>query len=54
MTLLAIVGIDDPVREDVKEYISMCKEAGVILRLITSENIFCAKAVALKLGIISK
>jgi Ca2+-transporting ATPase len=52
--LLAIMGIDDEIRSDIKEAISECKEGGVTLRLITSENIWTARAIALELGIISK
>ena len=54
LTLVAIFGIDDPLREGISEVIAKCKEAGVTLRLITSENLNCARATALKCGLITK
>ena len=54
LTLVAAFAIDDPIRPGVKEIIKKCKESGVIIRLVTSENMYCARAVALKAGIISK
>lgn len=53
-TLLAILGINDEIRTEVKSDIADCKQGGISLRLITSENIWTARAVALELGIISK
>ncbi|RHY83373.1 hypothetical protein DYB31_011285, partial [Aphanomyces astaci] len=48
-----IVGIEDPVREEVPESIRQCNEAGIVVRMVTGDNIVTAKSIALKCGIIS-
>ncbi len=51
---MAVLGVNDPIREGIADVIRKCKEAGVTLRLITSENLYCARAIALKVGLIDK
>jgi P-type Ca2+ transporter type 2C len=41
-----IVGIIDPLREDVKEAVRTAQRAGVMVRMITGDNIHTAKAIA--------
>ena len=31
----ALIGLDDPARDDVKEYIKSCREAGIDVKMIT-------------------
>ena len=51
MVLLAIVGIQDPLREGVKEAVETCQKAGVTVRMVTGDNIATAKAIATECGI---
>ncbi|RHY86301.1 hypothetical protein DYB26_009142, partial [Aphanomyces astaci] len=53
LTCISIVGIEDPVREEVPESIRQCNEAGIVVRMVTGDNIATAKSIALKCGIIS-
>ncbi|KAK0615692.1 calcium-translocating P-type ATPase [Bombardia bombarda] len=51
MTLLAIVGIKDPLRPGVPEAVLDCQKAGVFVRMVTGDNILTAKAIATECGI---
>jgi len=42
----AIVGIIDPLREDVVEAVKAAQQAGVMVRMVTGDNIHTAKAIA--------
>ena len=48
-----IVGIIDPLRGDVKEAVRIAQEAGVMVRMITGDNIHTAKAIARDCGILT-
>ena len=49
--LLGIFGIEDPVRDGVLDAVKNCQHAGVIVRMVTGDNIATAKAIAKKCGI---
>ncbi|KAL3632505.1 putative calcium-transporting ATPase 11, plasma membrane-type [Castilleja foliolosa] len=51
-TLIAVVGIKDPVRPGVKEAVETCLAAGITVRMITGDNINTAKAIAKECGIL--
>jgi Ca2+-transporting ATPase len=51
MVFLAVVGIQDPLREGVKEAVETCQKAGVTVRMVTGDNITTAKAIATECGI---
>jgi len=51
MVLLGIVGIQDPLRDGVREAVETCKKAGVVVRMVTGDNITTAKAIATDCGI---
>jgi len=47
-----VVGIIDPLRSDVKEAVKTAQEAGVIVRMVTGDNIATASAIARQCGIL--
>lgn len=52
LVLLAIVGIEDPMREGVPEAVSICQGAGITVRMVTGDNKETAVAIAKKCGIL--
>lgn len=48
-----IVGIIDPLREDVKDAVKTAQKAGVMVRMITGDNIHTAQAIARDCGILT-
>ncbi|CAG8547962.1 8146_t:CDS:2 [Paraglomus brasilianum] len=54
LILLGIVGIQDPLRPDVKLSVEQFKKAGVFVRMITGDNILTARAIARDAGILTK
>ena len=54
MTCIAIVGIEDPLREGVADAVAKCQKAGVFVRMVTGDNIQTARAIAKKCGIYMK
>jgi P-type Ca2+ transporter type 2C len=51
LTLLALVAIVDPPRNEAKDAIAECKEAGIRARMITGDHVTTAGAIADQLGI---
>ncbi|XP_042482482.1 putative calcium-transporting ATPase 13, plasma membrane-type isoform X2 [Macadamia integrifolia] len=52
LTLLGLVGLKDPCRPGVKKAVEACKDAGVHIKMITGDNIFTARAIAIECGIL--
>lgn len=52
MTLLGLVGIMDPLRPGVKNAVADCQRAGVVVRMVTGDNIITARAISKECGII--
>eukprot|EP00595_Chromulina_sp_UTEXLB2642_P001282 CAMPEP_0196767762 /NCGR_PEP_ID=MMETSP1095-20130614/41928_1 /TAXON_ID=96789 ORGANISM="Chromulina nebulosa, Strain UTEXLB2642" /NCGR_SAMPLE_ID=MMETSP1095 /ASSEMBLY_ACC=CAM_ASM_000446 /LENGTH=263 /DNA_ID=CAMNT_0042136385 /DNA_START=1470 /DNA_END=2259 /DNA_ORIENTATION=- len=48
-----IVGIIDPLRPDVKEAVATAQRAGVVVRMVTGDNIATASAIAKQCGILT-
>ncbi|KAJ4835750.1 Alpha carbonic anhydrase 4 [Turnera subulata] len=53
-TLVAVVGIKDPVRPGVREAVKTCLAAGITIRMVTGDNINTAKAIARECGILTE
>lgn len=51
LTLVGIVGIEDPLRDGVPEAVLACQRAGVFVRMVTGDNILTAKSIATQCGI---
>jgi Ca2+-transporting ATPase len=54
MVLLSIVGIQDPLRDGVSEAVRTCQNAGVIVRMVTGDNLITARAIAASCGIFTE
>jgi len=54
LTFLAVVGIEDPLRADVKTAVRRCQDAGIMVRMVTGDNINTAKSIGKQCGIYSK
>ena len=50
----SIVGIIDPLRDDVKDAVATAQRAGVTVRMITGDNIATARAIAKQCGIFTE
>lgn len=54
MTLLSMVGIQDPLRDGVSKAVKQCQDAGVKVRMVTGDNMMTASAIATQCGIKSE
>ncbi len=52
LTCLGIIGIEDPVRPEVPDAIKKCQKSGIVVRMVTGDNVNTATSIALKCGII--
>ncbi|KAJ4969039.1 hypothetical protein NE237_015740 [Protea cynaroides] len=52
LILLGLVGLKDPCRPGVKNAVEDCRDAGVQIKMITGDNIFTARAIAIECGIL--
>ena len=53
LTLIGLVGIEDPLRPEVPGAIRDCQSAGICVRMVTGDNIRTAHAIAKKCGIVA-
>jgi len=52
LILIGIIGIMDPLRDDIPKSINVCQKAGIVVRMVTGDNIETAVAIAKKAGIL--
>ena len=50
LTLIGIVGIEDPLRDGVPEAVMKCQKAGVTVKMCTGDNVLTARSIALQCG----
>jgi len=53
MTLLGVLGIQDPLRHGVSKAVKQCQNAGVVVRMVTGDNVITARAIAKQCGILT-
>lgn len=53
MTLIGVVGIQDPVRPGVPEAVQNARRAGITTRMVTGDNVVTARAIATECGILT-
>ncbi len=51
-TCLCLIGIEDPVRDEVPDAIKKCQSSGVVVRMVTGDNVNTATSIAMKCGIV--
>jgi P-type Ca2+ transporter type 2C len=51
LTLIAITGIEDPLREGVRDAVANCHKAGVTVKMCTGDNVLTARSIAIQCGI---
>lgn len=54
LVFLGVVGIQDPVRPGVPEAVRKAQHAGVVVRMVTGDNLTTAKAIATECGIFTE
>eukprot|EP00002_Diphylleia_rotans_P002961 TRINITY_DN1196_c0_g1_i1.p1 TRINITY_DN1196_c0_g1~~TRINITY_DN1196_c0_g1_i1.p1 ORF type:complete len:1056 (+),score=254.28 TRINITY_DN1196_c0_g1_i1:49-3216(+) len=54
LVCLGILGIEDPVRDEVPHSIEVCRRAGITVRMVTGDNLTTAISIARKCGILSR
>ncbi|KAF9565395.1 calcium-translocating P-type ATPase [Agrocybe pediades] len=54
LTLIGIVGIEDPLRPGVQEAVAKCHRAGVTVKMCTGDNVLTARSIATQCGIFTK
>ncbi|KAL4483880.1 hypothetical protein ABPG72_013886 [Tetrahymena utriculariae] len=53
LIILAMIGIQDPLRKGISKSVAVCTQAGVTVRMVTGDNLNTAVAIAKEAGIIS-
>lgn len=54
LILDCIVGIEDPIRGDVREAVATAQRAGITVRMVTGDNVETARAIAKQCGILTE
>ncbi|UNI18879.1 plasma membrane calcium [Purpureocillium takamizusanense] len=54
LVFLGVVGIQDPVRSGVPEAVKKAQHAGVVVRMVTGDNVVTARAIAAECGIFTE
>ena len=53
LTLIGVVGLQDPLRPGIEDAVRTCHSAGINVRMVTGDNIETAIAIAKKAGILN-
>jgi len=52
LIIIALVGIKDPLRDGIKDAVIKCNNAGIIVRMVTGDNLDTAVAISKEAGIL--
>ena len=52
--MIGITGIEDPLRDGVREAVAKCHQAGVTVKMCTGDNVLTARSIATQCGIFTK
>ena len=50
----ALLGVQDPVRKEVPDAVATCKRAGIVVRMVTGDNVHTAQHIARECGILAE
>ena len=53
MIWIGVVGIQDPLRDGVVEAVAQCQQSGVVVRMVTGDNVTTARSIATDCGILT-
>ncbi len=54
LVFLGLVGIKDPIRKEVPEAVRLCQRAGLVIRMVTGDNILTASKIARECNILTE
>ena len=54
LVLISIAGIEDPLREGVRDAVAKCHRAGVTVKMCTGDNVLTARSIATQCGIFTR
>jgi len=54
LTMIGLLAIEDPVRQEVPESVRLCQGAGIVVRMVTGDNILTAKKIAAECNILQE
>ncbi|KAK5583190.1 hypothetical protein RB653_004781 [Dictyostelium firmibasis] len=54
LIFIGIVGIKDPLRPEVPDAVQVCKSAGIVVRMVTGDNLITAQNIARNCGILTE
>ncbi len=54
LVFVGFVAIRDPLREDVKDAVAHCRQAGIAVKMITGDNVETARAIAYEIGLVDR
>ena len=54
LTVIAIFGLQDPLRDEIVNAVTTCDKAGVTVRMCTGDNQDTANAISVEAGIVTK
>eukprot|EP00732_Lithocolla_globosa_P001643 Lithocolla_globosa_v1_NODE_856_length_3177_cov_20.386611.p1 type:complete len:999 gc:universal NODE_856_length_3177_cov_20.386611:3080-84(-) len=54
LVMVGIVGIQDPLRPEVPGAVAQCQHAGIVVRMVTGDNIMTARSIAKQCNILTK
>ena len=54
MTLTAIIGIEEKIREELKDTVILCSQSQINMRIVTQECLETSKSIAVRMGLLTR